>query len=90
MPGNFAETSWPTLTPVSAPAKDLLATLFDLVDLADPNAGEALAEKVFTDDAVFVAPAGTFTGKSGQCPSFQVERELEKRTKKAKSKKQKK
>ena len=64
MPTALEYTVWPD-TPIEPEVKDLIALFFHLVDLNDTDAGEQLAEHVFTPDGQMITASGTFNGEAG-------------------------
>ena len=53
---------WPS-TGVSLEVKHLIIHFFSLVDLPKTDAGLRMAAEVFTEDGVFEATSGYFSGK---------------------------
>lgn len=65
-----ASTIWPSPQP-SDGIKQLVDRLFTLADTKTADAGDLLAQEVFSPDGQFLSPQGTFTGSTGapSCPN---------------------
>ena len=58
-------TVWPETTPVSQPTKRVMSLLLNLLDDKSDNAGDRLADEVFTADGYLGAAAKAVKGSTG-------------------------
>lgn len=60
-----AGTIWPELTKISKPTKEVMKLLLDLLDDKSDNAGDRMADEVFTPDGYLGAFSGAAKGSAG-------------------------
>ncbi|UQC76533.1 uncharacterized protein CLUP02_18046 [Colletotrichum lupini] len=51
---------------ITSQAKSLIATFYELADSKVEDAGDRLATEVFSNQATFISPSGTFNGTAGK------------------------
>lgn len=51
---------------ITSQAKSLVATFYELADSKAEDAGYRLATDVFSNEATFISPSGTFNGTAGE------------------------
>ncbi|KAK1480308.1 hypothetical protein CABS01_14446 [Colletotrichum abscissum] len=52
---------------ITSQAKSLIATFYELADSKVEDAGDRLATEVFSNQATFISPSGTFNGTAALC-----------------------
>ncbi|KAH7131832.1 hypothetical protein B0J11DRAFT_612041 [Dendryphion nanum] len=55
------DTVWPSLS-LSIQTRYLIATFYEIADKKDDDAGDRIANEIFAENGVLVAPNGTFKG----------------------------
>lgn len=51
---------------ITSQGKSLIATFYELADSKAEDSGSRLATEVFSNEAIFISPSGTFRGNAGE------------------------
>ncbi|KAL3464515.1 hypothetical protein BJX64DRAFT_286325 [Aspergillus heterothallicus] len=54
----IAQTTWPTVVKISPAVRHLIARNYEIADIADPTAGNYLADEILTESGSISAPGG--------------------------------